>query len=111
MLNRRISAIAVCAGAGLLFLGHGSAQAKPAECYSTDDGYFDCDFQMTDSAGSFTITGPDVTYILVIDSPGYASGFVNLGHRNVPLPGTYVRERGDPACWSSAATDTRICAW
>ncbi|WP_206453309.1 hypothetical protein [Aurantimonas marina] len=86
-------------------------EAKPAKCFSTDDGYYACDFEMTDSAGSFTIEGPGVTYILLVDSPGYASGFVNLGNRNIPLAGTYVRERDDPACWANAETNTKICAW
>ena len=88
-----------------------AAAAKPAQCFSTDDGHFDCDFQMTDADGSFTIEGPDATYILLMDSPGHASGFVNLGTRNIPLAGTFVRERGDPACWSNADLGTRICAW
>ncbi|HEX2019526.1 MAG TPA: hypothetical protein VGO17_11350 [Aurantimonas sp.] len=88
-----------------------AAAAKPAQCFATDDGYFDCDFQMTDAAGSFTIEGPDATYILLIDTPGHALGFVNLGTRNIPLAGTFVRESGDPACWANDAVGTRICAW
>lgn len=87
------------------------AAARPAKCFSTDDGHFDCDFQMTDAAGSFTIKGPDATYILLIDSPGHAAGFVNLGTRNIALAGTFVRERADPACWANAELGTRICAW
>jgi len=88
-----------------------AASAKPARCFASDDGYFDCDFQMTDSAGSFTIEGPSATYTLVVERPGFASGFVNLGNRNIPLAGLYVRQRDDPACWSNPETSTKICAW
>ncbi|MEH6718286.1 MAG: hypothetical protein V7704_05315 [Aurantimonas endophytica] len=99
-------------GAALLLqLLTGTAAAKPAQCFATDDGHFACDFQMTDAAGSFTIEGPDATYILLIDEPGKAFGFVNLGNRNIPLAGSFLRERGDPACWANAETGTRICAW
>ena len=30
--------------------------AKPARCFTTDDGYFPCDFKSLDRAGSFTIS-------------------------------------------------------
>ena len=88
-----------------------SADAKPARCFSTDDGYFDCDFQATDRDGSFTIEGPAVSYSLIIERPGFASAFVNLGQRNISLPGLYVRQRTDPACWANPETETKICAW
>ncbi|UIJ73032.1 hypothetical protein [Aurantimonas sp. HBX-1] len=95
----------------MLLLGQGTAAARPAKCFATDDGHFDCDFTATDAAGSFTIVGPEATYILVIDEPGKAFGFVNLGNRNIPLAGTFLREQDDPACWANAETSTRICAW
>ncbi|MCB8836528.1 hypothetical protein [Aurantimonas sp. VKM B-3413] len=97
--------------AALVVLWAASAEAKPARCFTTDDGYFDCEFRSTDRDGSFTIEGPAATYIVNIDSPGTAYAFVNLGERNVSLPGLYVRETEDPACWANAQTDTRICAW
>lgn len=108
--SKALKSASALAALVIVVLATGAA-AKPAACFSTDDGYFDCNFQMTDAAGSFTIEGPGVTYILIVDSPGYASGFVNLGSRNIALPGTYVRERTDPACWANADTSTKICAW
>ena len=88
------------------------ATAKPARCFTTDDGYFACNFKGLDNAGSFEISAPGVpTYTLWIDSPGFAAAFVNIGGRNVSLPGMYVRQRDDPACWGNPETNTKICAW
>ncbi|NDV85576.1 hypothetical protein GTW51_02570 [Aurantimonas aggregata] len=110
-MDRRSNGVAALLGAGLLLLGQTAADARPAQCFATDDGHFACDFRTTDSAGSFTIVGPEATYIVLVDSPGRAFGFVNLGNRNIPLAGPFVRERADPACWANAETGTRICAW
>ena len=100
---------------GLAMLGSllaSAAEAKPARCFSTDDGYYDCDFRATDDAGSFAISAPmKPTFELLMDRPGFAYGFANFGDRNVPLPGMYVRQSDDPACWSNPETATRICAW
>jgi hypothetical protein len=88
-----------------------SAEAKPARCFTTDDGYFPCEFTVTDDAGSFEISGEDVHYSLIIDEPGVAYGFLNLGVGNVALPGRYVRSNEDRVCWENAETETKICAW
>lgn len=89
-----------------------AAAAKPARCFTTDDGYFACDFVSLDRAGSFEISGEGVpTTTLIVDEPGFASGFVNFGNRNISLPGRYVRQRDDGACWSNPETNTKICAW
>lgn len=99
--------LAVAAAAGTV-----SADAKPARCFTTDDGYYPCDFKSLDRDGSFEVSAPGLpTYTLWIDTPGFAAGFVNLGGRNVALPGMYVRRSDDAACWSNPETDTRICAW
>lgn len=89
------------------------AAAKSARCYTTDDGEYDCEFTATDSQGSFEISAPGKpTMILIIDSPGVASGFGDFGTgRNVPLPGQYIRSDSDPACWVNSDTNTEICAW
>ena len=110
-MRRRSVLDAVAATVFLTALGMGSAEARPARCFTTDDGYFDCDFQPTDRDGSFTIAGPNATYIVNIERPGEAYAFVNLGSRNISLPGVYVRESDDSACWANSETDTRICAW
>jgi hypothetical protein len=89
-----------------------AAQAKPARCYTTDDGSFPCEFRATARDGSFKISAPGKpTYILNVTEPGIAYGFVNLGGRNVALPGRYLRSRSEPACWDNDSTTTRICAW
>jgi len=88
------------------------AQAKPARCFTTDDGEFGCQFRTTGRDGSFEISAPGKpTFILNIDEPNVASGFANFGSRNISLPGRYLRDRGDPACWVNDATAAKVCAW
>jgi hypothetical protein len=89
-----------------------SAEAKRARCFTSDDGYFPCSYRSIDGAGSFRISAPGYpTYVLEIDGPGFAYGYVNLGRRNVPLPGQFVRSRDDGACWNNPQTNTKLCAW
>jgi len=110
MLRKLLYGGGVCAAA-LLALSV-SAEAKRARCFTTDDGYFACTYRAIDDAGSFRISAPGYpTYVLEIDAPGFAYGYVNLGSRNVPLPGQYVRSRDDGACWSNPQTNTKLCAW
>ncbi|HEV7252243.1 MAG TPA: hypothetical protein VGN97_03975 [Mesorhizobium sp.] len=98
--------------AAAVILPAGGAYAKPAQCFTTDDGHYACDFRANDRQGSFTITADGKpTYILVVDEPGTAFGYLNMGDRNVALPGTFQRERADPACWRNTDTDVRVCAW
>ncbi len=89
------------------------AAAKPARCFTTDYGYYPCNFQATDRAGSFDISAPGKpTFSLIVGRPGFASAFADFGTgRNVSLPGMYVRESDQPACWSNPETVTKICAW
>lgn len=99
------------AAAGMLALNVPAA-AKPARCFTTDEGHYPCDFQSLDPDGSFEISAPGYpTFQLWMDQPGVATGFINLGDRQILLPGFYVREEADPACWANADTNTRICAW
>lgn len=92
----------------LLALAALPAEAKPARCFTTDDGYFACSFRGTDRAGSFVISAPgQPTYTLEVDEPG----FVNVGNRNIPLAGQFVRGSDDPACWANPETNVKICAW
>lgn len=104
---------AICLGA-ILFALAGSlpADAKPARCFTTDDGHYDCEFRLLERNGSFEISAPGrPTFSLWIDEPGVGTGFADFGGRNVALPGSYVRERRDRACWANADTRNRICAW
>ena len=88
------------------------AEAKPARCFTTDDGRYACNFVATGRDGSFRISAPGKpTYILEMIGPGLATGFVKLGTRNVALPGRFRRNGADRACWDNDATRVRICAW
>lgn len=88
------------------------AEAKPARCFTTDDGYFSCNFRATDSNGSFRLSASGhPTYTMDVDRPGFAYGYVDFGDRNISLPGMYVRQRDDGACWANPETNTKICAW
>ncbi len=99
--------------AGAALLASASAQAKPATCFSTDDGEYACEFKALDKAGSFTTSAPGKpTYTLEIDSPGVAFGYADFGTgRNVALPGMFRRAQDDGGCWDNDETDVRICAW
>jgi len=102
-------ATALCIAA--LFAASGPAQAKPARCFTTDDGEFGCDFRMVDRDGSFTISAAGKpSYILNMSEPGVAYGFTQVGSKNIPLPGRYLRDPNDGACWLNDATKTKICA-
>ena len=94
-----------------IILAHATAAyARPARCTTTDDGTYPCEFKATDKDGSFQITAPGKPlYILNIDGRGKAFGFVNLGNRNIRLPGEYVRSKADPACWVNDSTPTTMC--
>lgn len=109
---RRLLSLTLLLAAPLLFAGF-PAHAKPASCFTTDDGRYDCDFRALDKAGSFTISAPGKpTYTLEVDSPGVAFGYADFGTgRNVPLPGTFRREEADRACWRNDETSVRVCAW
>ena len=102
----------VACSAAILLAASAASSAKPARCFTTDDGYFDCEFTATDGRGSFEISGDDVpTYIIEVDRPGFAYGFANFGDRNVALPGMFVRQRDDAACWANPDTEVKLCAW
>ena len=111
MRGVRLLAAAVVAGAG--FLAAGPAAAKPATCFTTDDGEYPCDFRGIDKAGSFTISAPGKpTFTLEVESPGVAFGYADFGTgRNVALPGMFLRAQDDGACWDNDTTGVRICAW
>ncbi len=88
-----------------------TVQARPARCTTSDDGTYACDFKLTDKDGSFELSAPGKPlYILNMDEPGKASGFVNLGTRNISMAGRYIRSNADPACWVNDTTSDRIYA-
>ena len=88
------------------------ASAKSARCFTTDDGYYDCSFRGLDGAGSFRISAPGYpTFTLEVYQPGFAYGYADHGSGNVSLPGQFVRNRDDRACWNNPEMSTKICAW
>jgi hypothetical protein len=98
--------------AGLALCLASTAEAKPARCFTTDDGYYGCDFRGLDKAGSFRIQSPGYpSYTLEVDQPGFAYGYVRIGNRSIPIAGQFVRNRDDGACWSNPETNTKLCAW
>ena len=104
----------VLAGALLAVGLAGPALASDADCYTSQDGNYPCDFQILDSSGSFRIEGDGVpTFILTIDEPGVAfgSGIYEPGGRSVTLPGLFYRSEEDRACWINDSTDFEICAY
>lgn len=97
--------------AGLSFAG--PALAKPAKCFTTDDGAYPCNFRALDKAGSFEISAPGKpTFTLEVDEPGLAHVFADFGTgRSVALPGQFARSRQDGACWENGETQVKLCAW
>jgi hypothetical protein len=88
------------------------SDAKPARCFTSDEGTFTCEFHATAGDGSFAISAPGKpTYLLNMIEPGVAAGFVHVDTRNIPLPGRYLRSAAEPACWVNDATGAKICAW
>ncbi|WP_434723378.1 hypothetical protein [Mesorhizobium sp. RIZ17] len=89
-----------------------AAEAKPARCFTPDDGYYPCNYKALDGEGSFRISAPGYpTITLEIDQPGFAFGYARFGNRNRSLPGQFVRSRDDDACWNNPQTNTKVCAW
>ena len=92
----------------------GPALAKDADCFTSDDGNYPCQFEALDDAGSFRISAAGKpTFEVWMDAPGQAfvGAVYEPGGRSVALPGTYYRSEEDGACWISDATETEICAW
>lgn len=89
------------------------ALAKEARCFTTDDGDYACEFKFTDDQGSFEASAPGKpTVILLMEQPGVAIGFTNYGTgRNVALPGQYIQQQSDKACWANNETSATICVW
>jgi hypothetical protein len=105
--------LALAGAIALAILATTPALAKSARCFTTDDGYYTCDFKPL-GGGDFEVSAPGYpTFSLEIDSPGFAYGYAQYetGERRVPLPGMYVRSRDDGACWNNPETETRLCAW
>lgn len=86
---------------------------KSAECYSTDDGNYPCTFKSTDNKGSFESSAPGKpTFNLFVDRPGEASASADFGTgRSVSLPGMFIRQTDDRACWRNDETNVVLCVW
>lgn len=90
-----------------------SLEAKQARCYTTDDGFYACEFRQYGGDGSFVISAPTKpTFTVDLVGRGDADAFADYGTgRNVPLPGPFLRSQSDRACWVSQATEFTICAY
>lgn len=100
------------AGAFAVLLTASVALAKPARCFTTDDGEYACDFRGLDSSGSFVVSADGYpTFTLQIDSPGVGWVNADFGSGGVALPGPYHRAKDDGACWENPDTGGRLCAW
>lgn len=101
----------VLAGAAAACVLASAAQARPARCFTSDDGTYPCQFVATDRQGSFQISAQGKPAImLAMEEPDVAIGFAKFGGRNVALPGRYRRSKADPACWINDATGAKVCA-
>jgi len=110
MSSRWVAGAAAIVGG--VVLAAGAAEAKPADCYTSDDGNYSCNFRGIDKAGSFTASaGGYPTITLQVESPGVAWVFKDFGDGNVALPGPYLRARDDRACWNNPDTRDRLCVW
>ncbi|MEM7694006.1 MAG: hypothetical protein AAF318_06130 [Pseudomonadota bacterium] len=88
------------------------AAAGQARCFTSDDGGYDCFFSQFGGDGSFVISAPGTPrYTVSMTGDGVADGFADFGSGNRFLPGPFFRDSRDRACWVSAATDFRICAY
>lgn len=90
-----------------------AVEARPARCFTSDDGAYMCQFVATDRRGSFRISASGKpTIMLNVDEPGTAYGLANFGTRNnVALPGRYLRSKADRACWVNNETGAKVCVW
>lgn len=109
--SRRVAQAAILGGV-LLCCSPGRAEARPARCFTTDEGGYPCQFRETGRDGSFSISAPrKPTFVITVTEPGVANGFLDFGERAVSLPGRYMRSTTEPGCWVNHSTGTKICAW
>jgi hypothetical protein len=88
------------------------AKAKAAKCFTTDDGYYKCNFKKTDKAGSFEIRARGKPgYNIIVEEPGFASGYLQMNGRGTPINGKFVKQRDDGACWNNPEQNTKVCVW
>jgi hypothetical protein len=105
-------ALGVVLGLVLTGLTAGLAEARPARCFTTDDGHYPCDFRPLDRKGSFSVSAPmKPGFTLWVERAGRGSVSANFGQREVGLPGIWLRRADDPACWQSDATGAVLCVW
>jgi hypothetical protein len=110
---KRWIALAVVVAAG--FALSQSAQARPriVTCWVTGVGQYPCTFTPIGGDGSFRISARNRdAYIMSLNGDGTAYAFVQVRGRgrNVALPGVYVKDQADRACWANSDPPFRICA-
>jgi hypothetical protein len=96
---------------GVMIASSLPAYATRARCFTSDDGSYTCEFRRIGRNGSFEISARGKpTYTLEVIEPGVAFGHVTLGKHGLALPGRYLRDRMDPACWVNDSTAAKICS-
>jgi hypothetical protein len=112
-MMKRFLVLAVIAAASFVLAQNAEARPKSATCFVTGVGNYACTFTPIGGDGSFRITarGRD-TYMLTLNGDDTAYAFLQIRGRgrNIALPGVYVRDYADRACWASSDPAFRICA-
>lgn len=108
----KISLAAIPAAFLLLAANSFSVQARPATCFASGMGKYDCEVNLVEFNGSFSMSAPGKpTFMLIFDAPGYAFGFISENDKMRALPGPFEQEAAEPACWQNLQDDSRLCAW
>ncbi len=88
--------IPACLGAivTLSFMA-GAAQARPARCYSSQEGHYRCDFRAAGRDGSFVISarGKPTFMVNIADRPGVAFVHADFGTERCPARALSAQRR------------------
>lgn len=110
---RKLLLLSVLVAAGFVASHDAQARPKAATCFVTGQGNYACTFTPIGGDGSFRITARNRdTYSLSLNGDGTAYAFLQVRGRgrNIALPGVYVRDAADRACWANYDPAFRICA-
>ena len=109
---RRMMLALLFAGAFAPHVLIGTAEARPATCFTDDEGRYRCDFRQFGGDGSFVVTAEGrPAYTVSLFERGAADGFADYGNGNIALPRPFYRSDQDRACWVSDATGFSICVY
>jgi hypothetical protein len=89
------------------------AKSRSVRCWVTGVGAYPCTFTPLAGDGSFKISARNRdSYTLTLNGDGTAYAFLQVRGqgRTIALPGIYVRDAADRACWANSDPAFRICA-